>query len=184
MDVENWRQVPGYEDLYEVSDRGRVRSLGRTTTFQWKFGTKTTKKLPRMLSPEHDKDGYLRVTLTSRESRSRHFGMHVLVAMAFVPNPLNLPEVAHIDHKRRNNSPGNLKWASRSGNHSDSVIENRYALAGPNIGKKRTFTADDVRSIRARYAAGERQVAIANSLGVRQEQIRKIVMRERWAHIE
>lgn len=141
-------------------------------------------KHPRILKPDQDKDGYLRATLTNAAGKSRHYGVHILVAMAFIPNPFDLSEVAHIDHHRQNNTPGNLKWASRSGNHSDSVIENRYAFAGPNAGKKRIFTADDIRAIRARYAAGEKQVTIASSLGVRQEQIRKIVMRERWAHIE
>jgi hypothetical protein len=104
--------------------------------------------------------------------------------MTWLPNPLGLPEVAHIDHNRLNNAPANLKWSSRSGNHADSVIENRYAFAGPNLGSKRTFTADEVRAIRSRFSAGEQQTDIATSLGMRLEQVRKIVRRERWAHID
>jgi hypothetical protein len=182
--IEEWRPIPGYETFYEASNYGRVRSLDRHVRHIWRGNPKTIFKAGRILSPETDDDGYLRVRLSDEAGKQKKFGIHQVVALAFIPNPENLPEVAHIDHRRQNNAPGNLKWASRAGNHSDSVIENRYAFSGPGIGKKRTFTADDIRSIRARYEAGERQVAIANSLGVRQEQIRKIVMRERWTHIE
>jgi len=187
QDVEEWREVPGYEGRYEVSDRGRVRSLGPAKTFKQSYGgvtkTVTRGKSQRILRPDTDRDGYLRFTLTNTSSVSRHWGCHVLVAMAWHPNPDNIPEVAHLDHNRQNNAPSNLKWASRSGNHSDSVIENRYANAGPNAGFKRTFTANEVRAIRALYAAGETPTAIATSLGLKPKQIHKIVYGERWRHL-
>lgn len=182
--LEEWRPIPGYESLYEASSRGRVRSLDRHVSHIWREAPKTIFKAGRILAPETDRDGYLRVRLSDKKGRQKKFGNHQVVALAFIPNPEGLPEVAHIDHNRLNNAPGNLKWASRAGNHSDSVLENRYAYAGPGYGKKRTFTANEVRAIRAAFAAGERQVDIAARHGVRQEQIRKIVMRERWAHIE
>src|ERR1700693_3716633 len=123
MSSEEWRPVFGFEGLYEVSSRGRVRSLGRTVRFRRHGHWEERKKPERMLIPDRDKDGYLRATLTDSEGQARHFGIHKLVAMAFVP----LPEVAHIDHVRSNNVPSNLKWATRAVNHQDSVIENRYA---------------------------------------------------------
>lgn len=175
LGAEQWTPVGGYLGIYEISNHARARVLAREVERE---------KPGHFLIPDQDRDGYLRVTLTNSESKSQHFGIHALVALAFIPNPHGLREVAHIDHNRRNNIPDNLKWASRSGNHADSVIENRYALAGPGIGTKRTFTADEIRSIRARFAAGEQQSIIAKSLGLRHEQIRKIVMRERWKHVE
>lgn len=181
--TEGWRPIPGYEGTYEASELGRIRSLTRNIEYDWQGTTKTMTKRGKILSPETDKDGYLRVRVFNLLGQQRKLGLHQAVALAFIPNPENLPEVAHVNHNRHDNAPGNLKWASRSGNHSDSVIEDRFALAGPGIGRKRTFTGAEIRSIRQRFAAGERQVDIANQLGVRQEQIRKIVMRERWAHI-
>jgi len=183
--LEEWRPMPGYSGLYEVSNLGRIRSLDRTVIYRprgW-IKTKTALKKGKVLSPEVDKDGYLRFRLSGENGEQRKFGAHQAVALTFIPNPYGFPEVAHIDHDRKNNRSDNLKWATRGGNHSDSVIENRYSRAGPNIGTKRTFTADEVRQIRARFAAGERQSDIAKSLGIRQEQVRKLVMRERWSHL-
>lgn len=184
---EEFRPIPGFEGRYEVSSLGRVRALGKPKTFRQRYGGEwkivTRGRQDVIMSPHETWDSYLRVTLSPETGKPRHYSIHVLVAMAFHPNPNGLPEVAHIDHNRQNNRPENLKWASRSGNHSDSVIENRYALAGPNTGRKRTFTADEVRAIRQRFADGEKQSEIARSLGVRQEQIRKIISRERWSHV-
>lgn len=181
--IEEWCPIPGYEGLYEVSSTGRVRSLDRVVSYVWRGRPKVMSKAGTVLAPEIDDDGYFRVRLF-RNGNQQKFGIHQLVALAFIANPDGLPEVAHIDHNRRHNRPSNLKWASRPGNHTDSVIENRYSLAGPNLGRKRTFTADEIRSIRSRFASGDRQVDIAHDLGIRQEQVRKIVSRERWGHID
>jgi len=95
---EEWRDIKGYEGLYQVSNLGRVRSL--------RF------KKVRILKP-WGSHGYKHIELCVNNSRFVT-GVHRLVAEAFIPNPLNLPEVNHKDRNRSNNVLDNLEWVNRS----------------------------------------------------------------------
>lgn len=113
-DIEEFRDVVGYEDLYEVSNEGNVRN----------------KITGRMLKPYYDK-GYLKVVLY-KNGEQKHCSIHRLVAQAFLPNPRNLPEVNHIDENKLNNNVENLEWCSRQYNidYSQSKSVNQYTLEG------------------------------------------------------
>lgn len=102
--VEEWRAVMGYEGLYEVSSDGRVRSLNY----------RGAKGRIEDLSPG-DKGGYLAVVLYSRGVQQGRL-VHRLVAQAFLDNPLELPEVNHIDENPSNNHVSNLEWCTRTYN--------------------------------------------------------------------
>lgn len=101
---EEWRFVPGYEGLYEVSNLGRVKSTRRGS----------------LLAPEKTRAGHLRVTF-SKDSIQKRFLVHRLVAMVFIPNPLNLPLVLHGENGVLDNSAGNLRWGTNSDNMRDRV---------------------------------------------------------------
>ena len=98
---EIWCPIKGYEGLYEVSDKGRVRSL--------KFGKE------RILKTGRNQQGYLVVCLCKNGERET-YRIHRLVAKTFIHNPDNLPEVNHKDEDKENNSVHNLEWCDRKYN--------------------------------------------------------------------
>ncbi len=105
--MEIWKEIKGYEGLYEVSDLGRVRSLDRYVSYV--NGQKHLHK-GKVLSPGVS-NGYLQVSLC-KNGEIKHPLVHRLVADAFIPNPDNLPQVNHKDENPSNNMVVNLEWCS------------------------------------------------------------------------
>ena len=98
---ETWKDVMGYEGLYQVSDLGRVRSL--------KYGK------VRILKPRNNGRSYLKVALY-RNEQMRNVFVHRLVAETFIPNPSNFPIVNHKDENPANNAADNLEWCTQKYN--------------------------------------------------------------------
>lgn len=113
---ESWLPVPGWEGLYEVSDKGRIRSLPRKTVSGWRGGN--------VLKPGLDTRGYFFVILTYGRRREQ-FTVHALVAAAFIgPRPEGA-DVCHGRMGKHCNEPGNLRYDTRQGNILDSVLRDR-----------------------------------------------------------
>lgn len=104
--MEEWRDVVGYEGLYEVSNLGNVRSCEHFTNGHH--------LMPRVLR-QNLSNRYLYVKLYKNQTK-RSLRVHRLVALAFVPNPDGKPQVNHIDGNRFNNSASNLEWCTSSEN--------------------------------------------------------------------
>lgn len=94
-DKEIWKEISGFEGEYAISSKGRVKNL----------------KTGRILVANDNGAGYRRITL-----KGKHYSIHRLVALAFIPNPDNLPQVNHIDERKDNNDVSNLEWCSKSYN--------------------------------------------------------------------
>lgn len=122
---ECWRWVPGYEGLYQVSTRGRVRSVDR-----WVIGKDGKKYLikGKILKPLRNELGYLFVTLC-RDGKPRNFKIHRLVAMAWLDNPEDKPEVNHLDENPSNNDVYNLAWSTRKENANWGTAIERMAAS-------------------------------------------------------
>ena len=99
--MEEWKNVIGYEGLYEVSNKGNVRNVRRNT----------------LLKLSKNKYGYIQVYLYKNGIRNG-FKVHRLVAQAFIENPDNLPEVNHIDEDKINNRADNLEFCDRKYNNN------------------------------------------------------------------
>lgn len=125
--------------------------------------------------------GYLAVTM-SCEGRKQPMFVHRLVAMAFVPNPDNKPEVNHINLDKHDNRAENLEWVTRAENlaHAHS---NGADLRGSKNGQSR-LTEAEVISIRTRYAQTEvRLRELAEEFGVSASTLSLIVKGRAWAHV-
>lgn len=119
---EQWLPVRGYEEFYEVSDRGRVRSFPRRHRVH---GGGYGVRRPKLMSPaRRSKAGHLAVSLR-RDGKNREFSVHVLVLEAFVsPRPDGML-ACHNDGDPANNSAENLRWDTPSANGLDAVRHGR-----------------------------------------------------------
>lgn len=117
--IEVWKAIPGYEGIYEVSDQGNVRSLDRYVyrpTLLWGQAAMTFCE-GRELKPQRDKKGYLEICLSNGcKKTAKRFKVHRLVAMAFIPNTDNLPQINHKDEVKTNNNVDNLEWCTNKYN--------------------------------------------------------------------
>ena len=110
--TEEWRDIPGFEGRYQVSNIGRVKSLPRRVNNH--TGTLMVKE--KILKQRPDFKGYMRIDLNDNDGKHRYLGVHRLVAMAFIPNPHNKPQINHIDGIKNHNSVDNLEWVTNSEN--------------------------------------------------------------------
>jgi len=97
---EIWKDIKGYEGLYQVSDVGNIKSLNYNKTKQeknLKFGIDTS--------------GY-RVVNLFKNGKPKMYTVHKLVAITFIPNPNDYPIINHKDENRRNNNIDNLEWCT------------------------------------------------------------------------
>jgi L-2-hydroxyglutarate oxidase LhgO len=120
---EAWRPISAWEGYYEVSNHGRVRSCDRLV--QHAKGGMALKN-GRLLKLRMDGKGYPFVGLY-RSSKGKQERVHRLVAQAFIPNPLGLPHVNHMDGNKANPMASNLEWSTHSKNmcHARDVL-NRW----------------------------------------------------------
>ena len=120
---EIWRDIPGYEGNYQASSFGRIRSLEHTETFvkHYQYGdVENTVTYPSKVLSQNMTSGYLSV-IFSVKGVTYYPLVHRLVALAFLDNPDDKPQVDHIDGDRTNNKPENLRWVTSKENHANAV---------------------------------------------------------------
>lgn len=111
-----WKDISGYEGIYQVSDSGLVRTVpGKITTRRMNGKTQLRHWSGRELKQKTDKGGYKRVTLW-KSKRGKDFLVHRLVCAVFHLNAGMKPEVNHIDGNKSNNCADNLEWVTYAEN--------------------------------------------------------------------
>lgn len=169
---EEWRDIEGYEGIYQVSNLGRVKALERILIIPEKIMTNTLTEV-----------GYLQVRLTKNKSAKSEL-VHRLVAKAFIPNPDNKPEVNHKLGIKTDNRVTELEWNTKSENqlHAYKVLgkkSNFKPQRGNNNGlSKLTWT--QIEEIKTLLSIGLSQRKIALKYNVSQVTISNINQNKIW----
>ena len=124
---EIWKDIEGYEDLYQVSNMGRVRRLTRNRRGK----NNSLNPIQGRILKLETSSGYKRIRLY-KNNKGKHFQIHRLVAMAFIPNPDNLPQVNHKDENRINNRVDNLEWCTQEYNINYGTGNKKRGLSNTN----------------------------------------------------
>lgn len=130
FDGEVWKDIKDYEGLYKISNYGRVKSVCRAIPFINKNGIKSQISFKEKIKSQGDNGhGYCKVELSKNNKITNKY-VHILVAEAFIPNPLDLPSINHKDENKQNNYIANLEWCTQ-------LYNNMYGTAKERMKKKR-----------------------------------------------
>lgn len=176
MSDELWKDAVDYEGFYQISDRGKVKSIARVV--MRKDGKPYTVK-ERIITPYVDRYGYLRIELNKRGVAKKHY-VHRLVGQAFIPNPDNKPQINHIDTNKKNNTVNNLDWVTLQENRDHAVANglqpDQRGKNNPNI----KLTKKDVLLTRKLKKAGKTHTEISKIVGTSVSNVNNIVGGYTW----
>lgn len=167
MEQETWKDIEGYEALYQVSDIGRVRSLDRFGKGRGDVQSRRVFHGQILLQPIY-RDLYPSVSLC-KNGKVKRFYTHRLVALAFNPNPSGKPQINHINGVKTDNRAENLEWCTTQENSMHSCESGLSKVGVKHYLAK--FTEDQVRAIRSDRRTQE---AIAIEYGVCVDTIYKL----------
>lgn len=167
--TENWKSLSKlveHGDNYEVSSTGKVRSI----------------KTGVVLKPFIKANGYQTVSL-HKSSKSKTFYVHRLVALSFIPNPDNKPEVNHINGTKADNRVTNLEWVTPKEN-IQHAIENRLSNSVGANNPNAVLNEEVVKEIKQLYSSGQHtQDNLAKKFSVSKQTINNIVHGKSWTHV-
>lgn len=176
---EIWKDIKGFEGLYQVSNLGRVKSF-----WAWRGANQ------RILNPYTDRGGYLWLSF-SKNKKSYFQLIHRLVANAFIPNPKNKRTVNHKNGDKTDNRVENLEWCTQSENNFHAYkngLQTPGKLVKDQLGEKNLqakLTKKQVLEIRKKHSLGiYTQKEIGEQYGVGISCINAIIKNRSWRHIQ
>jgi hypothetical protein len=130
--IEIWKDVPEYEGIYQASNLGNIKGIDR-------MNSRGQNIKGKILKFSKDKLGYLKVGLTKNAIKTS-MKVHRIVAITFIPNPLNKPQIDHINTIRDDNRVVNLRWTTHKENCNNHISKEHYKINGSKsfLNKKHT----------------------------------------------
>lgn len=177
---EIWLPVPDYEGLYEVSNLGQIRSVGRDVS----NNRGGLRYMPYLVLTPHTnikRGGYHTVTL-SQDGHKKTVYIHLVVLQVFVgPRPSPEMEGCHGDGNPANNRLDNLRWDTPVNNAADRILHGTQVQG--EASNLAVLTAEKVREIKRR-AEDESITTIAKEFGISRQQVGRILRGEQWKHVK
>jgi len=176
--MEKWKDIIGYENLYQISNFGRVKRLEKTIIDS--KGRKYFYK-ENILAGDNSKSEYRKVVLT-KNRKNRTFRIHRLVAQGFILNPKGKKEVNHLDGNKLNNRADNLEWATGEENSQHAA---RIGLIHQK-GSKNNFSKLIESDVKRIYSMARSklltQSEIAGKFNISRTTVSDIKNGRRWSH--
>lgn len=185
IEKEMWKPIIDFEGQYEVSDMGRIKYVPKTIM---RFRKDTLKSHSTSLKGKTtngylNRKGYL-VTKLWKDGNKKCVIMHRVVAINFIPNPYNLPQVNHIDGVKTNNKVQNLEWCNNSHNIKHAYANGLMSRKGERQNTCKIKDAD-VLEIREFYSKNPKALLriYADKLNITKTSVCRIIKRKTWCHI-
>lgn len=176
--MEIWKDVKGYNGIYQVSNLGRVKSK----THYCKGRRGSGRQNGRVLKQQKCHKGYLKVSLSLNKTRFST-GSHRLVALSFIDNPLNKPQVNHINGIKTDNKVENLEWCTNQENQIHAV---KNKLVNYNYAEKHhnsKLSNKDVLKARCLFKKGSTNKRLAEDYNVSQTAMSNILRNKTYKNI-
>lgn len=144
MEKEIWKPIKDYENLYEVSNNGKVRSLIREVVVKNKYGAVSTRMTkPKELKPQ--KRGEYYIVWLCKNGKPKQYYIHRLVGETFIANSNNLRDINHKDENKLNNNVNNLEWCTHKYNMN---YGNRNKIISIKASKPRKKKLDKLKALK------------------------------------
>lgn len=181
---ELWVDIVGFEGLYQISNLGRIKTLQRIKSICNEVDHVVSSE--KILLPRKNRYGYLRISFFKNPLGAKEFTMHRLMAIHFIPNPENKPEVNHINGIKDDNRLENLEWCTAKENavhaRAFGLRENTYGEKS----KKSKLTEFQVRLIKRIYRRYGRfnMAKLSRKLNVSETTVSYVLKNKIWTHVE
>jgi len=177
--MEKWKDITGFEELYEVSNYGKIRSLDKYVSTGIKHQQKILRK-GKVLSLATDRYGYKVVSLT-KNHKKHSVTVHRIVAKQYVDNPNNYPVINHKNTIKNDNHYKNLEWCTVKHNNTHAAQNNLFPFGEKH--HKTKLTTKEVRLIRVEYKNGISSYKLADKYKVSRPTINNIINGKTWGKI-
>lgn len=168
-----WKPLLNYENSYEISNFGEISGIDRIS------GKRRGTIKGKLLKQNTNHKGYLEVRLY-KNNKSVSKTAHRLVALNFIPNPLNLPQINHIDGNKANNKAENLEWANNSQNQLHAYKTGLQPSRAGENNSNASITDVEVTNYKLLYNSGMSVVEISKNTDIPLSKIRHIIYGTSW----
>ncbi len=176
---EIWKDVAGYEGLYQVSNMGGVKRLSFITYNKY-YKRETIHKENHLRPTPHYQNNYLSV-MFSKNKKQKRIMVHRLVAIHFISNPNNYRTVNHKNGNKQQNCVSNLEWMSHKQNVNHAIEIGLMDNAGENNGQCKITEkeAKEIKNLKGKLSSAK----VAQTYGLSSSHILRIWSGKKWAHI-